>query len=120
MYFTQEPSNPSYFNNGSDANLVWNYIDPHNEIHSILFSVLVNGRFVRMIFNDSGGVQEHGNIPPFYKGRVKIEGRATLVIKNINPRDNTEFKCELIGDITYEVEGRVQLILAGMYYRHNH
>ncbi|CAH3157670.1 unnamed protein product [Pocillopora meandrina] len=37
-------------------------------------------------------------IPPSYKGRVKIEGRATLVIKNINPGDNTEFECELIGD----------------------
>ena len=113
--FTQEPSNPSYFNNGSDANLVWDYTDPHNEIQYITYSVLVNGTFVRMIFNDSGGVQEHSTIPPSYKGRVKIEGRATLVIKNINPGDNTEFECELIGDFLYVVQSTVQLIVAGMY-----
>ena len=113
--FTQEPSNPSYFNNGSDANLVWDYTDPHNEIQYITYSVLVDGTFVRMIFNDSGGVQEHPKIPPSYKGRVKIEGRATLVIKNINPGDNTEFECELIGDFLYVVQSTVQLIVAGMY-----
>ena len=120
MHFIQEPSDPSYFNNGSDANLVWDYTDPHNKIQSILYSVLVNGAFVRMIFNNSGGVQEHPDIPPSYKGRVKIEGRATLVIKNINPGDNTEFTCELIGKFVYTVESRVQLIVAGTYYRHNH
>ena len=64
---------------------------------------------------DSGGVQEHPKIPPSYKGRVKIEGRATLVIKNINPGDNTEFECELIGDFLYVVQSTVQLIVAGMY-----
>ena len=115
MHFTQEPSNPSYFINGSDANLVWDYADPHNEIQYITYSVLVDGTFVRMIFNDSGGVQEHPKIPPSYKGRVKIEGRATLVIKNINPGDNTEFECELIGDFLYVVQSTVQLIVGGMY-----
>ena len=34
--FTQEPSNPSYFNNDSDANLVWDYTDPQNNIQSII------------------------------------------------------------------------------------
>ena len=87
--FTQEPSNPSYFNNGSDANLVWDYTDPHNNVQSIIYSVVVDGTFVRMMVNDSRSVQEHPHIPPSYKGRVKIEGRATLVIKNINPGDNT-------------------------------
>ena len=82
--FTQEPSYPSYFNNGSDANLVWDYTDPHNNIQSIIYSVLVHGVFFTMMVDDSRGVQEHPNIPPPYKGRVKIEGRATLVIKNIN------------------------------------
>nr|XP_058958257.1 neogenin-like isoform X1 [Pocillopora verrucosa] len=48
-----------------------------------------------MLVNDSHGVQEHSSIPQSYRGRVKIEGRATLVIKNINPADNTKFKCEL-------------------------
>ena len=118
--FTQEPSNPSYFNNGSDANLVWDYTDPHNKILGIIYSVLVNGRFVEMMVNDSRGAQEHPSIPPSYKGRVKIEGRATLVIKNINPEDNTKFRCELIGSFINIFQSTMQLIVAGMYYRHNH
>ena len=118
MSFTKEPSNPSYFNNGSDANLVWDYTDPQNKIQYIIYSVLVDGTFVRMMVNDSHGVQEHPNIPPSYKGRVKIEGRATLVIKNINPGDSTEFRCMIWGG--GKIENTVQLIVAGTYYRHNH
>ena len=118
--FTQEPSNPSYFNNGSDANLVWDYTDPHNNVQRIIYSVVVDGKFVRMMVNDSRSVQEHPNIPPSYKGRVKIEGRATLVIKNMNPGDNTKFNCELIGSFINTFQSTVQLIVAGMYYRHNH
>ena len=120
MHFTQEPSNPSYFINGSDANLVWDYADPHNDIQNILYSVLVGGKFVRMMVNSSHGVQENPNIPASYKGRVKIEGRATLVIKNINPGDNTKFECEIWGSFSYLVESTVQLIVAGTYYRHKH
>ena len=59
MHFTQESSNPSYFRNGSDANLVWDYTDPHNSIQSISYSVLVDGVFVEIMINDSYGVQEH-------------------------------------------------------------
>ena len=117
MRFTQEPSNPSYFNNGSDANLVWDYTDPHNNIQSTLYSVLVNGAFVEMMVNDSRGVQEHPNIPLSYKGRVKVEGRATLVIKNMNSGDNTKFRCNVFGSFIYKVESTVQLIVAGTYYR---
>ena len=116
--FTQEPSSPSYFNNGSDAKLVWDYTDPQNKIQNIIYSVLVDGTFVRMLVNDSRGVQEHPNIPPSYKGRVKIEGRATLVIKNINPGDNTEFECAIREEGS--IARTVQLIVAGMYYRHSH
>ena len=118
--FTQEPSDPSYFNNGSKANLVWDYTDPHNSIQNIIYSVLVDDTFVKMMVNGSHGVQENPNIPPSYKGRVRIEGRATLVIKNINPGDNTEFKCEIWGSFSYLVESTVQLIVAGTYYRHKH
>ena len=114
--FTQEPSSPSYFNNGSDAKLVWDYTDPHNDIQDILYQVQVNGAFVKMMVKNSLGVQEHPSIPPSYKGRVKIEGRATLVIKNINPRDNAKFNCELIGSFLETVKSTVQLIVAGRYY----
>ena len=116
--FTQEPSDPSYFNNGSDANLVWDYTDPHNKIQYIIYSVLVNGAFVEMLVNDSHGVQEHPSIPPSYKGRVKIEGRATLVIKNINPGDTTKFRCEMVGSFSGSIRSTVQLIVAGMYYKY--
>ena len=118
--FTQEPFNPSYFNNGSDAILVWDYTDPHNKIQYISYSVLVYGVFDTMMVNDSRGVQEHPNIPPSYKGRVKIEGRATLVIKNINPGDNIEFKWETRGSFWYLVKSSVQLIVVGTYYRQNY
>ena len=120
MRFTQEPPNPSYFKNGSDANLVWDYTDPHNKVWSILYSVLVNGAFVRMIFNNSGGVQEHPDIPPSYKGRVKVEGRATLVIRNIHLGDNTEFKCSVYESFVGTIGSTVHLIVAGTCNRHNH
>ena len=118
--FTQEPSNPSYFNNGSDATLVWDYTDPHNNIQSTLYAVMVNGAFVEMMVNDSRGVQEHPNMPLSYKRRVEIKGRATMVIKNIHPGDNTKFRCNVFGSFVYKVESTVQLIVAGKYYRHNH
>ena len=117
VHFTRKPYNLIYFNNGSDANLVWDYADPHNNVQSTLYSVQVAGAFVKMMVNDSRGVQEHPNNPPSYKGRVKIEGSATLVIKNINPEDNNRFKCEVRGSFFYSVESTVQLIVAGMYYR---
>ena len=104
VHFTRKPYNPIYFNNGSDANLVWDYADPHNNVQSTLYSVQVAGAFVKMMVNDSRGVQEHPDIPPSYKGRVKIEGSATLVIKNINPEDNTRFKCEVRGSFFYSVQ----------------
>ena len=115
--FTQKPSNPSYFKNGSDAKLVWDYSDPLNATRTIAFSVLVKDIYKKMIFRGSSGVQEHSEIPPSYKGRVKIEGRATLVIKNINPGDNTKFKFEMFGS---QLHSRVQLIVAGTSCRHNH
>ena len=118
--FTQEPSSPSYFDNGSDAKLVWDYTDPHNDIQDILYEVQVNGAFVKMMVKNSLGVQEHPSIPPSYKGRVKIEGRATLVIKSINPRDNAKFNCELIGSFLETVKSTVQLIVAGKYYRNSY
>ena len=112
MQFTQEPSNPSYFNNGSDAKLVWDYTDPHNKVQNIIYSVLENGAFVQMMFHDSGGVQYYPSIPLSYKGRVKIEGRATLAIKNINPGDNTKFRCQL--ETLGLFSSIVELIVTGM------
>ena len=71
-----------------------------------------------MIFNDSCGVQEHPSIPSPY--RVKIEGRATLIIKNISSKDNTKFRRLMSKNPVVEVKSSVKLIVAGMYCRHNH
>ena len=114
VHFTQEPSNPSYFNNGSDAKLVWDYADPHNKVNSITYSVMVKGALVKLLLNDSKGVQDHPDILPWYRGRVKIEGRATLVIKNINSTDSNKFRCELGGSFSETIESTVQLLIAGM------
>ena len=59
VHFTQEPSDSSYFNNGTDANLVWDYTDPQNKVQSIIYSVLVNGAFVRMMVNSSHQVSKN-------------------------------------------------------------
>ena len=120
LHFIKEPSNPSYFNNGSDANLVWDYTDPQNNIQFIVYSVLVDDTFASLIVNDSQGVRENPQIPSFYKGRVKIKGRATLVIKNISSRDNTQFRCGMRSSSSGKVESTIQLFVAGKYYRHNH
>ena len=120
VIFTQEPANPSYFNNGSNANLVWDYADPNNKIQYITYKVVVDRVLYKMMYKDSHGVHNHTDIPASYKGRVKIEGRATLVIMDINSRDNTEFRCELYTGSANTFESKVKLIVAGMYYRHNH
>ena len=73
VHFTQEPSNPSYFNNGSDANLVWDYTDPHYNIQSIIYSVLIHSVFIKMMVNDSHGVQEHPNILHLTKEELKLK-----------------------------------------------
>ena len=105
---------PSYVNNGSTAKLVWDYSDPQKQLQGIVFYVLVDAEFVKLLVNQSGVVKEHKNIPSIYKGRVRIEGNATLVIEYITPKDNTKFRCKMFGPLN--PESTVQLIVAGLYY----
>ena len=84
--------------------------DSHNKIKHITYSVLVDGVFVKRMFNDSRGVQDHPNVPLSYNGRVKIEGRATLVIKSINPEDNTKFRCEIREALSTELKAQFSLL----------
>lgn len=111
------PSNPTYVNNGSTARLMWDYSDSNNELQAIIFSVKMDGigekEFKRMMVKQNGVVQEHKALPPVYKGRVRIEGNATLVIEKITSQDNTEFRCELLGS-KGDRRSLVQLIVAGM------
>ena len=60
--FTQEPSNPSYFKNGSDAKLVCDYTDPLNATRGIIFSVLVKDTYKKLF---SGAVVVSKNIVIF-------------------------------------------------------
>ncbi|XP_022809177.1 peroxidasin homolog isoform X5 [Stylophora pistillata] len=112
--FTKEPSDPTYVNNGTNAKLVWDYSDTNNAFRGILLSVLVDGQngkeYKSMLYKQNGGFKIHQNIPPLYKGRVRLEGNATLVIENITPKDNTKFQCELTGSITHR--SAVTLIIA--------
>ena len=56
-------------------------------------------------------------IPSAYIGRVGIEGRATLVIKNITTQDNAFFQCTLRVEPTSGLQNQistVSLIVSGM------
>ncbi|XP_022810530.1 limbic system-associated membrane protein-like isoform X2 [Stylophora pistillata] len=112
VHFTVTPSDPTYVNNGSTAKLAWDYSDPNNDLYGIVFSVLVKrAGFKRMLYKENGIVKEHQSLPSAYKGRVRIEGRAILVIEKITPQDNTKFVCQLV-DGAADPESQVHLIVA--------
>lgn len=96
---------------------MWDYIDPNNDFLGIVFNVLVDGNrgreFKGILYKQHGVIRNHPNIPDVYKGRVRMEGNATLVIENITPKDNTEFICEIIGRLSKR--SIIQLIVAGLY-----
>ena len=85
------PNNHTCVNNESIVKLAWDYSDPANDLVGILFSVLVKRGIKEMLVKQNGVVMEHQSIPPAYKVRVRIEGRAILVIEKITPQDNTKF-----------------------------
>ena len=114
-----KPSNPTYVNNGSTAKLVWDYTDPNNDLRGIIFSVLVDGnqgkQFKGMLVKQNGTVLNHSALSSAYKGRVRIERNATLVIDKITPKDNTEFRCTLVSKSGRFMINAIQLIVAGLY-----
>ncbi|PFX24015.1 Proto-oncogene tyrosine-protein kinase receptor Ret [Stylophora pistillata] len=114
--FTRRPSNPTYVKNGTTAKLVWDYSDPNNDLIAIVLSVLVGGSqgkvFKRMLFKQDGVVYYHTEIPPAYKERVRMEGKATLVIQKITPKDSTEFSCEVLRHMVSPWRSTIQLIVA--------
>ena len=122
MKFTLEPLNPSYARNGSDVKLVWDYsVDNQQaELDGIIYSLKISSdSFTNMLgLQNDGTVTTFSTIPNEYKGRVRIEGRASLVIENITSQDNTAFKCTLVAQtgVGRDVLSAVQLIVTGMYY----
>ena len=119
--FTLEPPNPSYAGNGTNAKLVWDYSvdNQQTELEGIRYSVK-SGQDLKgiLILQNDGTVVNHPDIPAAYNGRVRIEGRASLVIENINLQDNTKFRCTLVAKAGagLDVASIVQLIVTGMYY----
>ena len=119
--FTVEPPNPSYARNGSNAKLVWDYSvdNKQAELEGIRYSVESGQSFtgILAVYNNAT-VINHPAIPAAYDGRVMIEGKASLVIENINPQDNTQFRCTLVAKAGagVDVVSIVQLIVTGMYY----
>ena len=116
--FTLEPPDPSYARNGSNAKLVWDYSvdNKQKELKGISFSVDGSSGFLQMLVQvKDGSVVEHPSIPSVYKGRVRMEGNASLVIENVSPQDSNRFRCELIPETGQGVIHRstVQLIVTG-------
>lgn len=120
--FTLTPSNPSYARNGTDAKLVWDYSvdNPQAELQGIIYGVQVSGSgFTNMLgLQSDGTIVNFPTFPNEYKGRVRIEGKASLVIENVTFRDNTQFMCTLVAKpgAGPDVVSVVQLIVTGMYY----
>ena len=121
MKFTLEPPDPSYARIGSNAKLMWDYsVDNQADLDGIIYSVQVSGgAFTKMLgLQSDGTVGNFPSIPNKYKGRVRIEGRASLVIENITSQDNTSFMCTLIAKpgAGQDVQSQVRLIVTGIYY----
>ena len=120
MKFTEEPPYPSYAREESNATLVWDYSvdNPQAKLDGIIFSVQVSGgSFTNMLgVPYNGTVITFPSIPSAYKGRVRIEGRASLVIENVTLQDNIAFKCTLVAKpgAGLDVSSVVQLIVTGM------
>ena len=119
LKFTVEPSNPSYARSASNAKLVWDYSvdNKQAELAGIIYSVQVSsGAFKGMLVQlNDGSVVNHAEIPTGYKGRVKVEGNASLVIENITLQDNTKFRCVLVALSGMNITSTVQLIVTGTY-----
>ena len=123
--FTQEPRDPSYFKKGTNATLLWDYSvdNQQTELQGIIWSVIPKGQSngVPMLVKEGDAdAVPHPNIPNSYKGRVYVEGRATLVIVNITLQDKTQFYCTLRpkgGSGLSIVNSYIRLSVPGMNYQ---
>jgi len=119
--FTSIPHNPSYARNGTDAKLVWDYSvdNPQTELEGVIYGVKKGSNFINMLGQQNDGtVTTFSSIPNEYKGRVRIEGRASLVIEKVTFQDNTSFMCTLVAKpgAGRDQTSKVRLIVTGMYY----
>ena len=62
----------------------------------------------------NGTVKRNSDIPPEYDGRIKKEGRATLVIKGVSFEHSNRFKCTLEGKQgVAEISSTTELVVTG-------
>ncbi len=94
--------------------------DKQKELQGIVLSVLVSvGSFVGMLVQfKNGTIVEHPRIPAAYKGRVRIERNASLIIENVSLQANTRFMCRLYAELGAGQDhlSIVQLIVTGTKY----
>ena len=90
-------------------------MDKQGELAGVIFSVLHNNAYKKILVKQNGIVVNPSETPFAYKGRVTMEGNASLVIKNVTPQDNTNFRCELVPNSGQIIDDTVQLIVTGMY-----
>ena len=70
-----------------------------------------------LIIEEKDGMVKHNpNAPPAYgPERIKKEGQASFVIKNVTFKDSTIYKCLLDGETgTGDEEDSVEVIITGM------
>lgn len=122
MVFTRIPDNPTHVIKGDNATLVWEYSvdDRQKELQGILWSVAdkVTGNPISMVIETKSGNRSYaGSIPEAYKGRVSIEGQATLIIQEVTLDDSIAFSCALraeLGSGALDISEEVNLIVTGM------
>ncbi len=99
---------------------MWDYsvTDRQAELKAIIWDVYLNNEYKTLIIELKNGDRViKSNIPPAYKGRVGIEGRASLVIENITDQDNTFFQCTLNSEPASGLTDKtsyINLIVTGM------
>ncbi|XP_078379837.1 uncharacterized protein LOC144662788 isoform X3 [Oculina patagonica] len=113
MSFTKEPDNPSYVTKGNNVTLVWDYAvtDRQAELKGITWEVYISNMYKLLIVELKNGDRVvKSDMPSAYTGRVDIEGRASLVIKNITDQDNTLFQCTLRAEPTSGLQIQISTV----------
>ena len=99
---------------------MWDYTvtDRQAELKAISWAVYLNNQYEKLIVELKNGNRVLiSDMPLAYKGRVSIQGRASLVIKNITAQDNALFQCEVRAEPTSGLQSQtstIQLIVTGM------
>ncbi|KAJ7392888.1 hypothetical protein OS493_010549 [Desmophyllum pertusum] len=119
LIFTQEPVPKLCLQEGSNAVLTWDYKVANRtaELKYIIWSVYnkTEQKQVTLVVEYKDGRIQYSPqaLSAYGTERLKKEGRATLVIKNITFEDSTDYKCILRGETGKAVESVVELIVTG-------